>query len=105
MIDADAVARDAEMGNRINTVMQPCFFQLSGVLPPEEAIERIKASVEKTYGGRGQALVERNFAAIDGSLAGLRRVTVPATCHRRPHDGADRAGRRARLRQAGHARC
>ena len=78
VIDADAVARDAGMGNRINTVMQACFFQLSGVLPPDEAVQRIKASVEKTYQGRGRALVERNYAAIDGSLAGLRRVTVPA---------------------------
>ena len=78
MIDADAVARETEMGNRINTVMQPCFFQLSGVLPPEDAIAKIKASVEKAYANRGRALVERNFAAIDRSLERLRRVTVPA---------------------------
>jgi pyruvate-ferredoxin/flavodoxin oxidoreductase len=78
VIDAYRVARDAGMGNRINTVMQPCFFHLSGVLPPEEAIERIKAAVEATYSGRGRALVERNFAAIDQALANLHRVEVPA---------------------------
>jgi len=79
VIDASAVAREAQMGNRINTVMQPCFFQLSGVLPADEAVARIKEAVEKTYARRGQAIVERNFAAIDRSLAGLRRVEVPST--------------------------
>ena len=79
VIDADAVARETEMGNRINTVMQPCFFQLSGVLPPQDAIAKIKAAVENTYANRGRALVERNFAAIDRSLERLARVTVPAS--------------------------
>ena len=74
-IDAYAVAREAEMGNRINTVMQPCFFKLSGVLPAEEAIAHIKASVQKTYARRGQTIVDRNFAAIDRSLE--RLVHVP----------------------------
>ena len=78
VIDAYAVAHDANMGNRINTVMQPCFFHLSGVLPADEAIAKIKASVEKTYGKRGRAIVERNFRAIDLSLAQLRQVRVPA---------------------------
>ncbi len=78
-IDAATVARQAQMGNRINTVMQPCFFALSGVLPSDEAIEAIKASVVKAYARRGQAIVERNFAAIDASLANLRRVDVPGT--------------------------
>jgi pyruvate-ferredoxin/flavodoxin oxidoreductase len=77
VIDAYHVAREAGMGNRINTVMQPCFFQLAGVLPPDEAIEHIKAAVETTYAGRGRALVERNFAAIDQALANLHRVEVP----------------------------
>jgi pyruvate-ferredoxin/flavodoxin oxidoreductase len=78
VIDAHRVARDAGMGNRINTVMQPCFFRLAGVLPADEAIERIKQSVETAYGHRGRTIVERNFAAIDRSLAELRRVEVPA---------------------------
>jgi pyruvate-ferredoxin/flavodoxin oxidoreductase len=78
VIDAYRVAREAEMGNRINTVMQPCFFQLADVLPADEAIARIKQSVEQTYGQRGRTVVERNFAAIDRSLAALHRVDVPA---------------------------
>jgi len=78
VIDADSVARDVGMGNRINTVMQPCFFHLSGVLPPDEAIARIKASVEDAYGRRGRAVVEQNFAAIDAALDRLGRVAVPS---------------------------
>ncbi len=75
IIDAFAVANEVGMGNRINTVMQPCFFHLSGVLPADEAIARIKESVEKTYARRGEAVVARNFAAIDRSLE--RLVHVP----------------------------
>ena len=78
VIDAYRVAREAEMGNRINTVMQPCFFQLAGVLPPDEAIAQIKAAVESTYARRGRSVIERNFAAIDTALANLHRVEVPA---------------------------
>jgi pyruvate-ferredoxin/flavodoxin oxidoreductase len=78
VVDAFAIAEEAGMGNRINTVMQPCFFALSGVLPAEEAVERIKASVAKAYARRGRAVVDANFAAIDASLAGLARVEVPA---------------------------
>ena len=74
VIDALAVAAEVGMGSRINTVMQPCFFQLAGILPPEEAIARIKAFVEKTYSKRGEAIVARNFAAIDRSLERLGRV-------------------------------
>ena len=77
VIDAYRVAQ-GKMGNRINTVMQPCFFQLAGVLPADEAIANIKQSVEQTYGHRGRTIVERNFAAIDRSLAALHRVEVPA---------------------------
>ncbi len=76
VIDAFAVATEVGMGNRINTIMQPCFFQLSGVLPPDEAIARIKGFVEKTYAKRGQSIVDRNFAAIDRSIAALGHVTV-----------------------------
>ena len=77
VIDADRVAAEAGMGNRINTVMQPCFFALSGVLPVEDAVAQIKKSVEKTYGKRGPVIVERNFAAIDRSLQELTEVKVP----------------------------
>ena len=76
VIDAAAVAKDVGMGNRINTVMQPCFFQLSKVLPAEEAIARIKDFVAKTYAKRGDEVVARNFAAIDRSLAALSHVPL-----------------------------
>ncbi len=79
VIDAFAVAGEVGMGNRINTVMQPCFFKLSGVLPEDEAIAQIKKFVEKTYGKRGEKVVQRNYAAIDLSLERLHRVeTGPA---------------------------
>ena len=71
-----AVAAETGMGNRINTIMQPCFFHLSGVLPADEAIERIKGFVKKTYGKRGDAVVKRNYAAIDASIARLGKVTL-----------------------------
>ncbi len=94
VIDAQRVARDAKMGNRVNTVMQPCFFALSGVLPAEQAIGFIKAGIEKAYATRGEAIVERNFAAIDAALAALRRVEVPETVTataRREHRVPDEA--------------
>ena len=77
-VDAYRVAGENELGARINTVMQPCFFALAGVIPADEAIEHIKASVEKSYGKRGATIVERNFAAIDASLAALARVEIPS---------------------------
>jgi pyruvate-ferredoxin/flavodoxin oxidoreductase len=77
VVDANRIAAEAQLGNRINTVMQPCFFALSQVLPAEEAVKRIKASVTGTYGKRGHTIVERNFAAIDAALSGLARVEVP----------------------------
>ena len=79
VIDAYKVARESELGGRINTVMQTCFFHLSGVLPSSEAIAHIKDSVEKTYGKRGRTIVERNFAAVDRSIAELVRVDTPST--------------------------
>ncbi|MFP4358036.1 MAG: pyruvate:ferredoxin (flavodoxin) oxidoreductase [Puniceicoccaceae bacterium] len=78
VIDAYAVARETGMGNRINTIMQTCFFAISGILPREEAIARIKGAIEKTYGRKGRTIVEKNFAAVDGSLANLHEVPVPA---------------------------
>jgi pyruvate-ferredoxin/flavodoxin oxidoreductase len=78
VIDAFAVARDTGMGTRINTVMQTCFFAISGVLPRDEAIEQIKKSIEKTYGKRGPEVVRKNFAAVDQTLENLHKVTVPA---------------------------
>jgi pyruvate-ferredoxin/flavodoxin oxidoreductase len=77
VIDANSVARDAGMGKRINTIMQSCFFALSGVLPRDEAIKQIKKAIEKTYKKKGQSVVEKNFAAVDAALGHLHEVTVP----------------------------
>ena len=77
-IDAYDVATKQGMAGRINTVMQTCFFAISGVLPRDEAIEQIKYSIKKTYGKRGEAVVRRNFAAVDATLANLFEVKVPA---------------------------
>jgi pyruvate-ferredoxin/flavodoxin oxidoreductase len=79
VIDALTVAREAEMGMRINTIMQTCFFALSGVLPREQAIDHIKNAIRKTYGNRGESILRRNFAAVDGSLDALHEVQVPAS--------------------------
>ncbi len=78
VIDAYAVARDAGLGVRINTIMQTCFFAISGVMPRDEAIAEIKAAIEKTYGKRGPAVVKQNFAAVDRALEHLHQVEVPA---------------------------
>jgi len=77
VIDGYKVAREAGMGSRINTIMQTCFFAISGVLPREEAIEQIKKSIKKTYGKRGESVVAKNFAAVDAALAHLEKVAVP----------------------------
>jgi pyruvate-ferredoxin/flavodoxin oxidoreductase len=78
VIDAGRIARDAGLAGRTNTVLQTCFFAISGVLEAEHAIERIKASIAKTYGRRGAEVVERNQRAVDHTLAGLHRVPLPA---------------------------
>ena len=79
VIDASQVARDVGMGRRINTIMQACFFALSGVLPRDEAIDKIKKAIEKTYRSKGQAVVDSNFAAVDAALDHLREVKIPDT--------------------------
>jgi pyruvate-ferredoxin/flavodoxin oxidoreductase len=75
-IDAYSVARAAGMGGQINTVMQTCFFALSGVLPRDEAIAAIKYAIKKTYGKKGDAVVAKNHAAVDASLAALHEIEV-----------------------------
>ncbi len=77
VIDGYKVAREAGMGTRINTIMQTCFFAISGVLPREEAIKQIKKAIKKTYGKRGEAVVQKNFAAVDHALAHLEKVELP----------------------------
>lgn len=77
VIDAYHVAKSMGMGGRINTIMQTCYFAISGVLPPEEAIAKIKAAIEKTYGKKGPQVVQKNFAAVDASVSNLQQVEVP----------------------------
>ncbi|MBD3376900.1 pyruvate:ferredoxin (flavodoxin) oxidoreductase [candidate division KSB1 bacterium] len=77
VIDAYKVAKENGMGVRINTIMQTCFFAISGVLPRDEAIEYIKDAIKKTYGAKGDRVVQLNFAAVDATLANLHEVTIP----------------------------
>jgi pyruvate-ferredoxin/flavodoxin oxidoreductase len=77
VIDGYEVAHQTGMGGRVNTIMQTCFFAISGVLPREEAIAAIKHSIEKTYGKRGESVVKKNFAAVDAALDHLHEVKVP----------------------------
>ena len=76
-IDAGRIARDVGLAGRINIVLQTCFFAISGVLPRDEAIDRIKEAIAKTYGRRGPEVVERNQAAVDRALEGLHRIELP----------------------------
>lgn len=76
LIDAYDVARKSGMGGRINTIMQTCFFAISGILPQEEAIDKIKSAIKKTYGKKGEDVVNQNFVAVDATLAHLRKVPV-----------------------------
>ena len=79
VIDANKVAHESGMGGRINTVMQACFFAISGVLPPKEAIEAIKNSIRKTYAKKGDEIIEMNLRAVDSTLAHLYEAQVPNT--------------------------
>ncbi len=78
VIDAYEVAKKAGMGSRVNTIMQTCFFAISGVLPREKAIEAIKYSIKKTYGKKGESVVQKNYEAVDQTLANLFEVKIPA---------------------------
>ena len=88
VIDAYEVAKHTGMGTRINTIMQTCFFAISGVLPRDEAIAEIKKSIKKTYGKKGDAVVQKNFVAVDETVANLHPITVPkhasSLCNLRP---------------------
>jgi pyruvate-ferredoxin/flavodoxin oxidoreductase len=76
-INAYAVAKANQLGNRTNTIMQTCFFAISGVLPRDEAIVKIKESIKKTYGKRGEPVVRQNFAAVDAALEHLHEILIP----------------------------
>jgi pyruvate-ferredoxin/flavodoxin oxidoreductase len=78
VIDASAVAREVGLGSRTNTILQTCFFAISGVLPREKAIGYIKEAIRKTYARKGQSVIDKNFAAVDGTLARLSEAPVPA---------------------------
>lgn len=88
VIDAYDVAKKTGMGQRINTIMQTCFFAISGVLEREQAIDKIKQAIKKTYKKFGDVVVKQNYEAVDQSIANLHQVTVPAeatsTITRRP---------------------
>ncbi len=77
VVDAYRVAREAKMGARINTVMQTCFMKLADILPEEEAIAQIKDAIKRTYGKRGETVLKRNYAAVDGAIGALNEVQVP----------------------------
>ncbi|MBL0176489.1 MAG: pyruvate:ferredoxin (flavodoxin) oxidoreductase [Ignavibacteria bacterium] len=78
-IDGNKVAEATGMGQRVNRIMQTCFFAISGILPKEEAIEKIKTSIKKTYGAKGDKIVQMNYVAVDATLEDLFEVTIPAT--------------------------
>ncbi len=78
IVDGGKVAGEAGLAGRINTVLQTCFFALSGILPRDEAIEEIKKAIAKSYGKFGDSVLQRNYAAVDGALAALHKVAVPA---------------------------
>ncbi|MCF7811103.1 pyruvate:ferredoxin (flavodoxin) oxidoreductase, partial [bacterium] len=77
VIDAYKVGKETGMGTRVNTIMQTCFFAISGILPRDEAIEAIKKSIKKTYSAKGEKIVQMNFNAVDQTLANLHEVEVP----------------------------
>lgn len=78
VINASAVAKELGLGFRVNTILQTCFFSISGVLPKEQAIASIKAHIQKSYGRKGEHVVQQNYAAVDGALKHLQQVLVPA---------------------------
>ena len=77
VIDAIQLAKDLGLGARINTIMQTAFFAISGILPSEQAIEKLKGAIKKTYGKKGDEIVQMNYKAVDGALGALKQVTVP----------------------------
>jgi pyruvate-ferredoxin/flavodoxin oxidoreductase len=108
VIDASGLAQRLGLGPRVNTILQTCFFAISGVLPRAEGIRRIRGSIEKTYGDKGKAVLDRNFAAIDTALDHLHEVAVPTTVTSRrelrvfvPADAPDQMKRIAALQFAG----
>ena len=90
------------MGTRINTIMQTCFFAISGVLPQDEAIEKIKEAIQKTYGKRGERVVRMNFAAVDAAVSHMHKIEVPAKSTSDNRDAAHGSGGGAGVREERH---
>lgn len=78
VIDGYTVAAKTGMGSRVNTIMQTCFFAISGILPKDEAIAQIKKAIKKTYGSKGEEVVKKNFEAVDQTLVNMFKIDVPA---------------------------
>ncbi len=78
VIDGYTVANKTGMGSRVNTIMQTCFFAISGILPKDEAIEQIKKSIKKTYGAKGEEIVRKNYEAVDQTLENMYKIDIPA---------------------------
>ena len=85
MVDGYAIAKEAGLGTRINTVLQTCFFALADIFPIDEAVQAIKDAIVASYGKRGETVLTRNFAAVDAAVAGLHEVRRSPT--RRPATG------------------
>ena len=101
VIDANKVAQEVGLKNRTNTVLQTCFFALSGVLPRDEAIAQIKKSIRKTYGSKGEEVVQQNFKAVDDTLSRLHEVSGARRGDQPIRASARRAGERAGVRARG----
>ena len=108
VIDASGVAQRLGLGPRVNTILQACFFAISGVLPREEGIQRIRHSIEKSYGAKGRAVLEKNFAAVDTAIEHLHEVKIPTNVTSKeelrvivPADAPDQIKRIAALQFAG----
>ncbi len=98
-IDANDVAQKTGMGGRVNTIMQTCFFAISGVLPRDLAIAEIKKSIKKTYGKRGEAVVKQNYEAVDATLSQLHEVKVSRKSHKHLHPPVQRTCCRTEIRE------
>ena len=102
VIDGYKVAKMTGMGARVNTIMQTCFFAISGVLPRDEAIEAIKHSIKKTYGAKGEEVVKKNYEAVEQTLANLFEVKVPAESSSKVERPPCRSPGSARIRAEFH---
>ena len=98
VIDATRVAADVGLRGRTNTILQTCFFAISGVLPRDKAIDQIKQAIRKTYSVKGDDIVAANYRAVDDTLARLFEVHRSGGCNQRMGNATGRAGLRAGVR-------